>query len=82
MDYTPIRQYITELELDGIQLEIDEAVYDLIVDKCVDKETGARGLKSLITEYLEEACFEVYSAPQPKNIKLFVKDKEIQWDLF
>ncbi len=74
-----VQNYENELKLDGIKLEVQEEVYDLIVEDCIKKETGARGLKSLITEYLEDACFDVYSANGCKTIKLFVEDKKIQW---
>ncbi|MEO1655812.1 MAG: AAA family ATPase, partial [Bacteroidota bacterium] len=50
-------KYRHELLLDGIRLEMDDQVYDLIIDKSLEKETGARGLKSYIVEYLEDACF-------------------------
>jgi ATP-dependent Clp protease ATP-binding subunit ClpX len=75
-----IRQYEHELQLDGIKLEIEEKVYDLIVAECIKKETGARGLKSLVTEYLEEACFEAYSRPDGKNIRLFSEEEQIHWE--
>jgi ATP-dependent Clp protease ATP-binding subunit ClpX len=77
-----IQRYENELKLDGIGLEVQEEVYDFIVKDCIKKETGARGLKSLVTEYLEDACFDVYSANGCKNIKLFVEDKEIHWTTY
>lgn len=77
-----IQKYEHELKLDGIGLKIEEDVYQLIVDECIKKETGARGLKSLVTEYLEDACFEAYSARDRKNIRLFVENKKIQWQTY
>ena len=74
-----IQKYENELKLDGIGLEVQEEVYELIVEDCLKKETGARGLKSLVTEYLEDACFDVYSINGCKNIKLFAEDKKIRW---
>ncbi|MBN1410503.1 MAG: AAA family ATPase [Spirochaetales bacterium] len=77
-----VDQYRNELALDGIGLLIDEEVYDRIVGDCIKKETGARGLKSLITEYLEEACFDVYSEPDKgKSIHLFVDHNKISWEI-
>jgi ATP-dependent Clp protease ATP-binding subunit ClpX len=71
-------RYKNELELDNINLEIDDSVYDLIVKKCIKKETGARGLKSFIMEYLEDACFQAYSEKKKnKTIHLLVEKKEI-----
>lgn len=73
-----IVKYQRELLLDQIQLEVEDAIYDWIVDKCQTRGTGARGLKSYVVEYLEEACFEVYSSDK-KNIRLFVEQDTIQW---
>ncbi|MBN2442584.1 MAG: AAA family ATPase [Spirochaetales bacterium] len=73
-----IIRYENELNLDNIELKIDDSVFDFIVKKCIKKETGARGLKSYIMEYLEEACFTVYSEKKKKNtIHLQVKKNEI-----
>jgi ATP-dependent protease Clp ATPase subunit len=44
-------------------LIVDDSVLDDIVRRCLKKETGARGLKSIISEYLEDACFDAYSSP-------------------
>jgi ATP-dependent Clp protease ATP-binding subunit ClpX len=73
-----IAGYQNELALDDIALDIQENVYDLIVNKCMKKETGARGLKSYMSEYLEEACYQAYSFKEKKiTIRLSVKNKEI-----
>ena len=75
-----IEKYRKELKLDDIELRIEDSVYDLIVEKSIEKETGARGLKSYIVEYLEDACFEAYSS-DCKLIRLFTKAQNIQWEL-
>jgi ATP-dependent Clp protease ATP-binding subunit ClpX len=76
-----IRQYENELRLDGIRLEVEAAVYDIMVERCLKKETGARGLKSLVTEYLEDACFDIYSSTNCHQIRLFAEDKAIRWEI-
>jgi ATP-dependent Clp protease ATP-binding subunit ClpX len=73
-----IVKYINELILDGIQLVVDDEVYDVIVKRCLKKETGARGLHALITEHLENACFDAYSAKKKNiTIRLSVKNDNI-----
>ena len=70
---------MTKLALENITLSIDDDVYDHIVGRCVKKETGARGLHSLMTEALEDACFEAYSSKRKKRvIHLFIKDGRIE----
>ncbi len=75
-----IQQYQHELILDGIHLKIEEEVYDLIVEKSLERETGARGLKSYIVEYLEDACFEIYSSDK-RNIRLYKSEEQIAWEI-
>ncbi|MDX2302885.1 MAG: AAA family ATPase [Microscillaceae bacterium] len=75
-----IVKYRYELMLDGIKLQVEDAVYDLIIDKSMERETGARGLKSYIVEYLEEACFEVYSS-EKRSIRLFTEKDQIAWEI-
>jgi ATP-dependent Clp protease ATP-binding subunit ClpX len=73
-------KYQQELLMDGISLSITDEVYEVIVDKCLERETGARGLKSYIVEYLEDACFEAYSGAY-RSITLQVKDGNIVWEI-
>lgn len=67
-----ILKYKNDLALDGINLEVDENVYKNIISRCLKKETGARGLKSFVIEYLEDACFEAYSIKK-KNVTIHVR---------
>ena len=54
-----IKQFIKLFEMDGIELKIDEAALDLIVEKAVDYNLGARGLRSLCEEILNDAMFNL-----------------------
>jgi ATP-dependent protease Clp ATPase subunit len=77
-----ITKYSAELALDDIKLKIDENVFDEIIRRCMIKETGARSLKSAIVEYLEDACYKVYSIPgKNKTIHLFYKKHEIESEI-
>jgi len=50
--------------MDGIELKIDEEVYDYIVDKAVEFKLGARGLRSICEAILIDAMYE---SPSPKG---------------
>jgi ATP-dependent Clp protease ATP-binding subunit ClpX len=54
-----IKQYIKLFELDNIKLEIDEKVFDYIVDKAIEFKLGARGLRSICEVIMLDAMFEV-----------------------
>lgn len=57
-----VKQYIKMMELDGIKMNIDEDVFDFIVDKAEEYKLGARGLRSIVEGILREALFEMPSS--------------------
>lgn len=54
-----IKQYIKLFELEGIELQIDNEVYDFMVDKAMEFKLGARGLRSICESILTDAMFEL-----------------------
>lgn len=64
-----LRQYEKLFEIDGIKLEIDPAVMDLIVDTSVKNKLGARGLRSICERIMSDAMFEAPSSKK-KTFKL------------
>ena len=57
-----LRQYEKMFELDGIKLEIDPEVLDLIVDTSIKNKLGARGLRSICEKLMADAMFEAPSS--------------------
>ncbi len=57
-----LRQYEKMFELDGIKLEIEPAVMDLIVDTALKNKLGARGLRSICEKVMADAMFEAPSS--------------------
>ena len=77
-----LSSYKRELDLAGISLRISSKVLDHVVDLAIERETGARGVKSALLQHLEEACFEAYSNGREKQtIKLGIKKGDIVWNL-
>ena len=64
-----IRQYEKLFEMDGMKLEIEPEVLDLIVDTSIERKLGARGLRSICEELMNDAMFEAPSS-RKKTIKL------------
>ncbi len=64
-----IKQYKRLFELDGIELEFEDAVLDYIVQKAIDLKVGARGLRSLCEVIMTDAMFEMNA---DKNNKLVI----------
>lgn len=77
------KRYSSELELMNAKMKIDEAVVDKVVEEAITKETGARGLRSALFAYVEDAFFMLYSKPKKKkrNIALRLEEGEIKWKL-
>lgn len=67
-----IKQYKKLFELEGIELEIENAVLDFMVDKAMEYKLGARGLRSICESILLDAMFELPSSKEKK----FVVDLE------
>ena len=53
------KQYIKLFELDGIKLEFTNGALDFIVDKALEYNLGARGLRSLCEAILNQAMFDM-----------------------
>ena len=54
-----IKQYVKLFELDGIELEFTPGALDYIVEKALEYNLGARGLRSLCESVLNEAMFDL-----------------------
>ena len=59
-----IKQYQKLLEMDGVKLEFTQDALEAIVDKAIERKTGARGLRSIIEEIMRDIMFEVPSNPK------------------
>ena len=56
-----VKQYIKLFEMDKITLTFTEDALDFIVDKAVDYQLGARGLRSIVEAVMMDAMFDVPS---------------------
>ena len=67
-----LRQYEKLFEIDGIKLEIEPGVKDVIVDTAIKERLGARGLRSICERIMNDAMFEAPSS-RKKTFKLTVE---------
>lgn len=58
-----IRQYQKLLALDGVDLEFDTGALEAIAEQAMKKETGARGLRSIIEGVMLDIMYEVPKDP-------------------
>lgn len=50
--------------MDEVELEIKPDAIEAIVDKAIERKTGARGLRSIIEEIMTDIMFDIPSNPQ------------------
>ena len=62
-----VKQQVKLFEMDGIKLSFDEDTLEYIVDKAVEYNLGARGLRSIMESIMMDAMFEIPS----KKVKTF-----------
>ena len=68
-----VKQYTKLFEIDGVELEFTPEAIEAIVDKAIERKTGARGLRSIIEEIMRDIMFEIPSNP---NIEKCIITKE------
>lgn len=59
-----IKQYKKLFEIDNVELEFKEEAINAIVDKAIERKTGARGLRSIIEDIMRDIMFEIPSNPK------------------
>lgn len=62
------KQFIELFNIDGIHLTFTEEAFDYIVDKAVEYELGARGLRSICESIMLDAMFEGPSSDEKELI--------------
>ena len=60
-----VKQYTKLCELDNVELEFERGALEAIVNKAIERKTGARGLRSIIEEIMTDIMFEI-----PSNSKI------------
>ena len=62
------KQYIKLFEIDGVKLKFDKKAIELIVDKALEFELGARGLRSICESVMLDAMYEFPSEKNKKDL--------------
>ena len=71
-----VKQYKKLVELDGVELDFEDAALELIVDKAIERNTGARGLRSIIEDIMRDIMYEIPS--NPKIIKCIITKETVE----
>ncbi len=65
-----IKQYQKLLDLDGVELEFTEDAIGAIADRALARNTGARGLRSILEELLLDVMFDVPSDEEVAVVRI------------
>ena len=68
-----VKQYKKLLELDDVELEFEEDALRAIAKKAIERNTGARGLRSIVEATMMESMYEV---PSRDDVKKVIVTKE------
>ena len=60
-----VKQYKKLLEMDDVELVFEQEALEAIVDKAIERKTGARGLRSIIEDIMTDIMFDI-----PSNEKI------------
>ncbi len=71
-----VKQYKKLFEIDDVELEFEDEALELIVNKAIERKTGARGLRSIIEDIMRDIMFEIPS--NPKIVKCVITKDTIE----
>jgi ATP-dependent Clp protease ATP-binding subunit ClpX len=74
------KQYIKLMEMEGVKLVFDESGIDYIVEKAVEYNLGARGLRSICEAIITDAMYELPSDENTKELIIDAKYAHQQFD--
>ncbi|MBR1883716.1 MAG: ATP-dependent protease ATP-binding subunit ClpX [Clostridia bacterium] len=69
-----LKQYKKLLKMDGVELEFEDDAIEVIVDRAIERNTGARGLRGILEDIMMDTMFVV---PSDKSIKKCYITKEV-----
>lgn len=74
-----IKQYKKLFEMDHVELDFDKDALDAIADQTLEKETGARGLRSIMEKLLTPIMYTIpsdYTIERVQITAAYVKDNQ------
>jgi ATP-dependent Clp protease ATP-binding subunit ClpX len=72
-----IERLTREFDDEGFKLVVEEPVLDHVVAESLRRETGARGLASILTRHIEDAAFQTFADHPGGEVHLTLKDGAI-----
>lgn len=70
-------RFVNEFRAEGLVLKVEDAVIDWIVEKSVERRTGARALEAELTRILEKAAFDNFGRGMGE-VRVVMKNGELK----
>ena len=70
------KQYKKLLELDEVELEFTDGSLNAMVDKALERKTGARGLRSIMEDTMRDIMYDIPS--DPKIVKCTITEETVK----
>ncbi len=61
-----VKQYIKLFDMDGVKLEFEDEALEAVAAKALERNTGARGLRSIMEEIMVDLMYDI---PSEENLK-------------
>jgi ATP-dependent Clp protease ATP-binding subunit ClpX len=81
LNNTILNRYRNEFRLEGIDLEVDDAVIERVLKDSIRKETGARGIETALMRFLEDAAFEAFSTSGSSRVVVTMNGDAVDYRL-
>jgi ATP-dependent Clp protease ATP-binding subunit ClpX len=69
-----LKQYKKLFMMDNVELEFDPFVVDVIVERAMERKTGARALRSIVEDFMLDI---MYDLPAKKNVEKCIITKDV-----
>jgi len=69
-----VKQYQKLLEMDDVLLEIQDDALELIAEKAIERNTGARGLRAILEEIMLDIMYDI---PSMNNVEKCIITREV-----
>ena len=72
-----VKQYTNLVKLSNVNLKFSRNAIDFIADKAFENKTGARGLRSIIEQFMTDLMFDLPSENNVSSVTIDVKNNEL-----
>ena len=74
------KQYKDLISLDGVDLKFSDEAIEFIANKAKESNTGARGLKSIIEDSMNDLMFDLPSEENVSSVKVVIENDNIAFE--